>query len=512
MSILAVKDMSFNMAGEQLYQDTNFRLFDKEHACLVGPNGSGKTTLLKLLNRAFKPDRGRVEWQNNKKIGYLDQYKEIPGETPVKHYLYEVFWALFEKENRMERLYAEAASASPEDMEKKLNQAAVLSEDLLENDFYDLKSRIGKILTGLGLDVSILDDPIRTLSDGMRAKIILAKLLLEEADVLLLDEPTNFLDIKHIDWLTKFLNAYEKAFIVVSHHEDFLRSVAQTVFAIENKEIIRYKGDYRYYLTERALRQEQHAKAFVAQQKFIDRTETFIQKNITRAKTSKRAQSRRKMLEKINKLAPPRKDKTYQFNFPLSKPTGREVLKVKALSIGYETELVEPLDFIIRKQEKVVITGKNGIGKSTLVKTMLGLMPELSGDYSWIDTAQIAYFSQDSNLDETKTPFETIHDAYPHFTKKDVMDLLAQHGIDYTMANRPLMTLSGGENAKVRLSLLKHQKGNVLILDEPTNHLDKEAKRALKEALNRYEGTMILVSHEASFYRGICDYAIELYA
>ncbi len=512
MSVLNVENMSFNIGGLDLYHGCSFRLYEGEHACLVGPNGSGKTTLLKLLNREFKPDKGTITWQNNKKIGYLDQYKSLDQTMRVDTYLYDAFLPLFQAERRMETLYEEAASADPNLSEKKMLQAARLQETLLEANFYDIKAKIGKIITGLGLDVHVMSNPIETLSEGMRAKVILAKLLLEEADVLLLDEPTNFLDVKHIEWLSSFLNDYAKAFIVISHHEAFLKSVAKTVFAIEQKEISRYKGDYTFYLKERELRQAQQAKAYDQQQKFIERTETFIQKNITRAKTSKRAQSRRKMLNKIKKIDRPTHDQTYQFNFPLSKPTGREVLQVDNLQIGYDDPLVDPLAFMVRKEEKVAITGKNGIGKSTLIYTILGQLPALDGQVNWIDTAMIAYFSQDNTLDESKTPFDIVHDHYPHFTKKDIMDLLAQHGISYDMARRTLATLSGGEAAKLRLALLKHQKGNVLILDEPTNHLDKAAKRALKQALQHYMGTLILVSHEPEFYEDICDYEIELFA
>ncbi len=512
MSVLTVEQMSFNIGGLDLYHGCSFRLYEGEHACLVGPNGSGKTTLLKLLNRDYKPDKGDINWQNNKKIGYLDQYKTLDKDMRVQTYLYDVFLPLFQAEKRMETLYEQAASASPALSEKKMMQAAVLQERLLEANFYDIKAKIGKIMTGLGLDINVMENRIKTLSEGMRAKVILAKLLLEEADVLLLDEPTNFLDVKHIEWLSNFLNEYPKAFIVISHHEAFLKSVAKTVFALEQKTITRYKGDYNFYLKERDLRQAQQAKAYDQQQKFIERTETFIQKNITRAKTSKRAQSRRKMLSKIKKITKPSSEQTYQFHFPFSKPTGKEVLHVENLQIGYDEPLVDPLDFMVRKEEKIAITGKNGIGKSTLIYTIMGQLPALEGHVNWIDTAMIAYFSQDNTLDDSKTPFDIVHEHYPTFTKKDIMDLLAQHGITYDMARRTLQTLSGGEAAKLRLALLKHQKGNVLILDEPTNHLDKAAKRALKQALQQYKGTMILVSHEPDFYEDICDYEIELFA
>ncbi len=512
MSILEAKSLAFSYGDEQLYQNTDIRFFEGEHAVLVGPNGSGKSTLLKLFKKELKPDNGTIEWLPTKQVGYLDQYAKIDGDRLVRHYLYEVFLPLFEKEKQMENLYEQIATVDENEYDRILERASKLGDELVESDFYAIKSKVGDIIHGLGLSMDLLDDPIKHLSGGMRAKIILAKLLLEEADVLLLDEPTNFLDVKHIEWLTRFLNQYPKAFLVVSHHEEFLRAIATTVFAIENKAVVRYKGDYDFYVKERILREEQHKKSFKSQQAFIARTEDFIQKNITRDKTSKRAQSRRKMLGKLDRIARPTKSRTYKFFFPLSRSTGRDVLVTKDLEIGYDEVLVEPITMTIMREEKVVITGKNGIGKSTLLKTVLDVIEPLGGSYTWIDTAKIAYFEQESNLEKALTPFQIVHNQYPDFTIQQVMSLLGGHGIDYEMARRKIGTLSGGEQTKVRLALLRHQKGNVLIIDEPTNHLDAAAKEALKEALIAYKGTLILVSHEKAFYEAICDYEISLYA
>ncbi|MDX9692355.1 MAG: ABC-F family ATP-binding cassette domain-containing protein [Acholeplasmataceae bacterium] len=511
MSILEVENISFSYSGENLYQKASMRLFEGEHAVLVGPNGTGKSTLLKILDKQLSPDDGKMSWVPNKKLGYLDQYAKIDPKLKVKTYLYEVFLPLFEKEKEMERLYESLVHADEKDHDRILHWASDIGDMLIEKDFYSLKSKIGNIIHGLGLSMDILEEPIKHLSGGMRAKIILGKLLLEESDILLLDEPTNFLDVRHIEWLTKFLIAYPKAYIVVSHDEGFLHDIAQTVFALENGQITRYKGDYDFYLTEREQRLEHQEKAFITQQKFIQKTEDFIQKNIVRASTTKRAQSRRKMLAKIERVVKPTQSKTYHFHFPLSSTTGKDVLVTKDLEIGYNEPLLDPLSIAILKQEKVAITGKNGIGKSTLIKTLLDVIPKIRGEFKWIDTAKIAYFEQDSKFDAGLTPFMVIHHKYPHFTKKEVMALLGNHGITFDMATRDINSLSGGEQTKVRLALLRHQKGNVLILDEPTNHLDVNAKEALKEALIEYQGTLIIVSHEKDFYEEICDYEISLY-
>ncbi len=512
MSLLTVEGLTFDHGEGTLLKDVSIRLFEREHAVLVGPNGTGKSTFMKLLAKRLIPDSGTIEWMHNKRVGYLDQYASLDDSLTLKTYLHGVFATLFEKEARMEKLYEDVGrTEKPEEQTRLLNRASEIGEYLMEQDFYAIKSKIGRVMGGLGLESHWLNTTLGKLSGGMRAKAILAKLLLEEADVLLLDEPTNFLDVEHIEWLSTFLNQYEKAFIVVSHDEGFLRRIARTVFALEYGRIERYKGNYAFYESERALRHAQHERAFESQQKHIKKTEAFIQKNITRASTSNRAKSRRKQLKKMKRIERPKENPEYSFAFPFSRPTGKDVLEVDGLEIGYDTPLTDPLSFIIRRGEKVAITGENGIGKSTFIKTVLGEVDSLGGRYSWIDTANIAYFEQEGHFDSQLTPFQIVHERYPSFTKQDVMALLGHHGIDYTKAMRKIGTLSGGESTKVRLALLYHKKGNVLILDEPTNHLDQNAKSALKEALNAYKGTLILVSHEKSFYEDICDTEYTLY-
>ncbi len=510
MSLLEAKDIHFSYGDKTIFAHADIRLFEGEHAALVGPNGSGKTTLLKLLNRELKPDDGRIHKNGKKRVGYLDQYAHIDPERSVEDYLEEAYADLFAKERQMEALYVEAGRVDTDKQERLLNRAAAIGDELVEKNFYAVKSEIGRILGGLGLSTAILSKRIRELSAGMRARIILAKLLLEEADLLLLDEPTNFLDAEHIEWLKRFLADYPKAFLVVSHHEDLLRSVARTVHAIESTRIVRYKGDFAYYLSERTLRRTQQKKAYESQQKFIQRTEEFIEKNIAREKTSKRAKSRRRMLQKLERVKRPVKERTYQFRFPSGRRTGEKVLVVDDLVIGYEEPLVEPLNWTIKRGEKVVITGENGIGKTTFVRTVLEELPTLAGGFTWIDSAQIGYFAQEKPLPGEHTPITFIREHHPDFTRREIMDLLAAHGIDREMGRRKIATLSGGELTKLRLSLLRHVKANVLILDEPTNHLDFKAKQALFEALEDYKGTLILVSHEESFYDKVCDYEITL--
>jgi ATPase subunit of ABC transporter with duplicated ATPase domains len=345
----------------------------------------------------------------------------------------------------------------------------------------------------------------------MKAKVMLAKLLLQDSDCLLLDEPTNFLDVKHIDFLAQYLNNYPKAFIVISHDEGFIKKIARTIYAIESKKIERYKGDLDYYMRERQLRFDIKEKAFETQKQKIDKEQTFIQKNIARASTTKRAQSRRKMLDKIVKVDAPNKSKTYTFNFPFSGRSGDIVLNVENLSVGYEGPLLDSIDLELRRQMKLAITGKNGIGKSTFLKTLLSEIDPIDGSFTWSDTAEIIYFSQTLHIDEKMTAYQYIRLFYTYEDEQFIYQLLASYGITYEMANRGLLTLSGGEQTKVRLAVLKKQKSNVLILDEPTNHLDASAKQALVDAMQAYQGTLVLVSHETDIYQDVCDELMELY-
>jgi len=512
MSLLEVKDISFNYGEDDLYKDASLRLFEGEHAVLVGPNGTGKSSLLKMINLDLSPDKGTINWVNNIKVGYLDQYAKIDPSLNVNAYLYDVFNDLFQKEVEMNELYNQVAFESdPIKQERLLNWAYDLGIELENSDFYTLKSQVNNILIGLGLPVEALDWPISSLSGGMRAKVILGKLLLSKSDVLLLDEPTNFLDVNHVIWLSRFINSSNKTFVVISHDEEFLSSICNVVFAVENKKITRYKGNYDYYLEQREIRHEQAVKDFNSQQKFIKTTQEFVAKNIARASTTKRAQSRRKILEKLDTIDKPNEEKKLFFTFPNAGATGDDVLKVKNLLIGYHKKpLLNPLSFDVYRGQCIAIVGKNGIGKSTLVKTLLEKTEKIDGSFKWIKEAKISYFSQDQNFDKNMTPYEILSYYHPELEKKLIFQVLGGYGISFDMASRKIHTLSGGEAAKVRLALMKYEKSNVLILDEPTSHLDVNAKNALKEAIITYHGTVILISHEQDFYSDFCDILIDL--
>lgn len=510
MSYLDVNNLSFKYQEKPIFDGAEMRLFEGEHMVIVGPNGSGKTTLLNLLVKELTPDKGTINWLNTITVGYLDQYARVDKQKLVRHYLLEVYEPLFNLEDKMNNYYQAIANGTSSNVEKDLHYASEIQDTLLESDFYRIKSSLSNVIGGLGMDMDVLEHKIERLSSGMREKIILAKLLLKESDVLILDEPTNFLDVAHIEWLTKFLKAYEKTFIVVSHDEGFVKDIAKVVIAIENTKLTRYKGDYQFYLETRALRIEQQEKAYESQQREIKVKQTFVEKNLVRASTTRRAQSVRKALLKMEVIDKPIKPKKLRFWFPYSSDTGKEVLKVNDLVIGYNQQpLLNPFSFVIRKNTIAVITGHNGIGKSTLIKTIIEMIEPISGSYEWIDTARINYFSQELDLEENLTAFEHLYYVMDVDNQKEVYTLLAQYGITYEQARRPLSSLSGGQQTKVRLALMHQYKSNVLILDEPTNHLDIQAKEALKKALLEYQGTVILVTHEKEFYQDLNSQVID---
>ena len=510
MSVLEVKNLKFKYTDTDLFNSVNFKLEKNDHIGLVGLNGVGKSTFLNLISKNIKPDAGEIIWEKNVVVGYLDQQAKLDKSQTIITYLYDVFSDLFKKEERMEELYASMATAKESEYDRILDMASKIGEELEEKGFYAFKSKVGNIINGLGIDESRINDPLTNFSGGQRAKIILGKLLLEEPDVLIMDEPTNFLDVAHVEWLTKYLKGYPKAYIVVSHDLSFINDISTNICALENKEITRYKGNYEYYLKEREIRMETYKNAYLNQQKQIKKTEEFINKNIVRASTTKRAQSRRKMLSKLEILAPITSSRKVYFNFPFSRYISDTPIEVKDLVVGYDKPILNPVSFSLKKDETFVLVGKNGIGKSTIIKTILGEIDSLGGEVKISTNVDFLYFSQDSEYDQSLTPFQVIKEDFYDLENKDVRSILARVGIVGDMVNKKLSELSGGEQTKVRLARLSMFKSNLLILDEPSNNLDKDAKVALCDAINNYQGVVLLVSHEKDFLEGFPHRVIDI--
>lgn len=498
MSLLYIEDLSHSFGDNLLFKHANFSLNKGEHLGVVGQNGAGKSTLIKICTGQVIPDTGQIVWQSKVTTGYLDQYAQIKKDMAMKNFLESAYCELYAMENKMNLLYEKAVDG---DM-GVLKLAAHYQEELERNDFYSIDTRIEQVTSGLGLRSLGLERPIGQMSGGQRAKVILAKLLLEKPDVLLLDEPTNFLDQEHVAWLAGYLSGLDNTYMVISHDHDFLEKITTHICDIDNGTITKYYGTYLEFLRKKALLREDYVRQYSAQQKEIKKTEEFIRKNIAGRK-AKMARGRQKQLDRLDKMeALEQKEIKPLFSFAKLPLTDTLHLAVNHLSVGYHDSILSDIEFSISGGQKAVVTGFNGIGKSTLLKTLVGQIPALHGDFSFSEQVTLGYFEQDLEWRNQKlTPMQIVSDAFPSLAARDVRKRLAQCGISSKHAMQAIGTLSGGEQAKVKMCLLTIQPCNFLIMDEPTNHLDVQAKKSLQAALIEFPGTVLLVSHEESFYR-----------
>ncbi|TLS35220.1 ABC-F family ATP-binding cassette domain-containing protein [Pseudalkalibacillus caeni] len=499
MSILNVNNLSQMFGDKTVFRSIDFRLLKGEHVGLVGPNGAGKSTLLKVLTGEVIPGQGTVEWFPHIQKGYLEQHIDLNEGTTVRDYLRSAFVELFESEKEMISISSKMGSAGGEILESMLARYADLQEMLEANDFYSTDAKIEEVASGLGINQLGYETDVSKLSGGQRTKLLLAKLLLEKPDLLLLDEPTNYLDHLHIEWLKGYLQSYPNAFILISHDTSFLDRVVNIVYHLEHQTLTRYVGNYRQFEEAYKLRRQQIYQAYAKQQEEIKKLETYIQKNKARASTAKQAKSREKKLEKIDRIDKPVSSPRPHLAFNVSVEPTSVIFEAENLSIGYEEPLFPPVDFKLRRGEKVAITGYNGIGKSTTLKTLLGKINALGGRIHYGQRVLPAYFEQEWAAGE-RTAIEEIWSVYPLMSQKEIRQALARCGLRSEHIFQPLNALSGGEQSKVRLCHLMLAKSNWLVLDEPTNHLDGKSKEALKEALETYRGTVIVVSHESEFY------------
>lgn len=507
MSLLEVDNLTHAFGDKVLYRKVSMELYKGEHIGVVGQNGVGKSTLIDILTGKIIPDAGMIRWQPNIKLGHLDQYAVIDGSSTIQNYLKGAFSGLYALEHTMNELYKECALTGNEVL---LQKAAEYQEELEGHDFYAIESSISKVVTGLGIDAIGIDRPIQMLSGGQRTKIILAKLLLEQPDVLLLDEPTNYLDSTHIRWLTDYLIAFKQAFIVVSHDYAFLDKISTSICDIEGETIKKYHGKYSDFVKQKEHLRESHIRQYHAQQKKIEATEQFIRKNGAGV-NSKIARGRQKQLDRLERIAAPTFVSKPSFFFQELSVTSEVALTVENLVVGYDQPLLPQIKFSVRGGQKLVITGFNGIGKSTLLKTLVGHIPRLSGSYQFPEQVTIGYYEQDLKWeDDTMTPIQIISSCYPKLTVKEIRRYLAQFVVKDSHVTQAVRTLSGGEQSKVKLCLLLLNKCNFLIMDEPTNHLDVETKEALKQALIQFNGNIILVSHEERFYQGWVDKVLNI--
>lgn len=499
MSLLFVDNLSHTFGDRTLFKDVSFQLNDADHVGLVGANGVGKSTLMNIITNQLIHDGGRVEWTPGTQYGYLDQHTVLtPGKT-MRDVLRDAFLPLFEREKELNEVTAQMADATPLELESLLDRMGEIQDALEAGGFYSLDIKIEEAARGLGLDAIGLDRDVAALSGGQRTKVLLAKLLLEQPRVLLLDEPTNHLDVEHIRWLTSYLKEYPYAFILISHDTEFMSPVSNVIFQLEFAKLTRYTATYEKFLELAEINKNQHINAYEKQQEFIKKQEDFISKNKARYSTTGRAKSRQKQLDRIERIDRPETALKPTFGFKESRSSSRYVFEAKDLEIGYNHALFPKMDITIERGEKVAIIGCNGVGKSTLLKTMLGKVDPINGSVERGDFLFPSYFEQEIKAGAI-TPIDDVWAAFPGLDQNQVRSALARCGLKNDHISRPLNQLSGGEQAKVRLCKLMMDESNWLLFDEPTNHLDIVAKEELKRALIEYKGTVVLVCHEPDFY------------
>ena len=509
MSILTVTGCTHGYGARQLLDNVSFRLLAGEHVGLVGANGEGKSTFLNIITGKLAPDEGRIEWCSRVTVGYLDQASTLTKGKTVRECLREAFEGMASAEREMFTLYDGMGDADPERMQSMMDEAAEISAQLEHGGYYTIDTRINEVAEGLGLADIGLERDVSMLSGGQRAKVLLAKLLLQNPMILILDEPTNFLDEGHIAWLTRFLQGYENAFILVSHDEGFMQDVVNVVYHIENASLTRYTGTYRDFLAAYELKRRQNRQAFERQQKEIERLEDFIARNKARAATAALARSRQKRLDKMEIIEQERDRPKPVFGFREDRTPSREVIRAEGLVIGYTEPLTRPLDLLLLRGEKTAVKGVNGLGKTTLLRTLLGQIAPLAGSVQTGDFLSVGYFEQEDE-GGSETALENIMSCFPDMSNGEARAALARMGLTREHITSQVRVLSGGEQAKVRLCRLMNRECNFLVLDEPTNHLDAEAKAELARALNLYRGTVLLVSHEPEFYADFVTRVINL--
>ncbi|TDF99594.1 ABC-F family ATP-binding cassette domain-containing protein [Paenibacillus piri] len=499
MSLLTVEDLSHSFGGRVLFKQVSFRLLAGEHVGLVGANGVGKSTLMNILTGQLLKDSGKVEWTPKVHYSYLDQHTKLtPGKT-IRDVLKDAFLPLYEQEQEMMRITEQMADADPDKLELLLEQMGEIQDKLENSGFYLLDVKVEEMANGLGLDAIGLDRDVAQLSGGQRTKVLLAKLLLEQPTALLLDEPTNYLDVEHIEWLTNYLQNYPYAFILISHDTEFMNKVVNIVYHLEFSRLTRYTGNYEKFLQMADINKQQHIDAYEKQQEYIKKQEDFIQRNKARYSTSGRAKSREKQLQRVERIDRPETAAKPTFQFKEARASGKTVFEGKDLEIGYNTALLPKLNMNIERGEKIAIVGCNGVGKSTLLKTIMGLIPAFGGKTYLGDFLFPAYFEQEVKAPNL-TPIDDVWNEFSHMNQHEVRAALARCGLTNEHITRPMSMLSGGEQAKVRLCKLLMRESNWILFDEPTNHLDVVAKEELRRALKEYKGTVLLVCHEPDFY------------
>jgi len=502
--ILNVENLTHGFGDRAIFNNVSFRLLAGEHIGLVGANGEGKSTFMNIVTGALTPDEGKVEWNKHVRVGYLDQHAVLKKGMTIESVLKSAFAYLYEMEERINQIYESMADATEEQIAERMDEVGTLQDLLTNHDFYMIDAKTEQVARALGLLELGLDHDVTDLSGGQRTKVLLAKLLLEKPEILLLDEPTNYLDAEHIAWLKRYLQEYENAFILISHDIPFLNDVVNIIYHMENQELNRYVGNYDKFLEVYEVRKAQQEAAYRKQQQEISELKDFVARNKARVATRNMAMSRQKKLDRMDVIELAKERPKPEFYFKEARTPGKMLFETEDLVIGYDrqTPLSRPINLRMERGEKIAITGTNGIGKSTLLKSLLGIIPALSGSVELGDYLYLGYFEQEM-AGTDHTCIEEIWQEFPGYSQYEVRSALAKCGLTTKHIESKVRVLSGGEQAKVRLCKLINRETNLLILDEPTNHLDVDAKEELKRALKDYHGSILLVCHESEFYSDI---------
>ncbi len=503
--MLVVENVSHGFGGRTILENVSFRLRKGEHIALIGANGEGKSTFLNIITKKLMPDAGNIKWSSRVTVGYLDQHTVLTKGKSIREVLRDAFKPMFDLEQEMIGMYDKMGEADENEMTKLMEGTAEIQTILENSGFYMIDAKIQEVANGLGLGEIGLDKDVTDLSGGQRTKVLLTKLLLENPVILILDEPTNYLDVEHIEWLTRYLQNYENSFILVSHDIPFINDTCNVIYHMENGELNRYKGNYDEFERLRDIKKRQEESAYEKQVEERKKLEDFVARNKARVATRGMANSRQKKLDKMEILERPKEKIKPTFNFIESRASSRFVFTTQDLVLGYDEALTKPLNFTLERNQKIALSGMNGIGKSTLLKTLLGIIKPFSGNVELGDYLEVGYFEQESSRENSNTPMDEVWAEYPGLTNFEVRQALSKCGLTNDHITSQMRVLSGGEAAKVRLCKLMLKKINFLVLDEPTNHLDVEAKDELKKAIREFKGTVLLVSHEPDFYMDIVD-------
>ena len=510
--LIQLNNVTKNFVVNEVFSNVKMEINDKDRIAIVGRNGAGKSTLLKIISGEIDFDNGERTVSKDTTIGYLSQEFIVREDLSIYEEMITCFNEIIELEKELEKISYELTSENIESNPGLLDKYDRLQNQVLTHKDYHYKSKIDSVLYGLDFDKEVFNKKISTFSGGEKTRLSMAKLLLSEPDLLILDEPTNHLDMENVAWLENYLSSYNGAIVIVSHDRYFIDKVVNVVYNLEFGKLKKYVGNYSNFLRQYEEDYEKNLKEYVSQQKDIKRLEEFVQKNIARASTSKMAKSRQKVLDKMEIIDNPRKDdKAANIEFRIKEQSGRDVLIINDLQVGYEEQVGQKYNFSAYKGDRIAIVGKNGIGKSTLIKTIAKKQKKLGGNIQYGSKVSLGYYDQkQAEFESSKTILNELWDEYPLMKEAEVRTVLGRFLFRGDDVLKIVRDLSGGEKARLQLAKLMLEKNNLLILDEPTNHLDITSKQVLEEALENYEGTILFVSHDRYFINKIANKVFDI--